>query len=135
MKARRVTGLDPSDSLRANAASIVSTRLDELRNLAPDALAPEASGAQHDTRIAAKRLRYVLEILGPCGGEAADAARAACKRLQSILGDLHDCDLLLERTAGVESAAVLLHERRERLHHRFAELWQGEVSKGTWAAL
>ena len=68
MKPREVKGLDPAAPLRPNAVRIVRTRLDELRSLAPAALEPSASTAQHDMRIAAKRLRYVLEIAGPCFG-------------------------------------------------------------------
>lgn len=135
MKARRVEDLDPGGSLRANAALIVTTRLDELRGFADAALAVDAGPAQHDMRIAAKRLRYVLEVVGGCVGSEAEAAREACKGLQSALGDLHDCDLMLQRTEGIESAAASLRERRERLHHAFVELWQAEASKGTWAAL
>ena len=60
------------------------TRLDELRGFADEALAPGAATAQHDLRIAAKRLRYVLEIVGPCiGEEAEDGAQApprSCSR-------------------------------------------------------
>jgi CHAD domain-containing protein len=135
VRARRVEGLDPTESLRANAARIVGTRLDELRGFSEDALAPGASAVQHDMRIAAKRLRYVLEIVGGCFGREAEAAHDACRALQSVLGDLHDCDLMLRRTAGIESATGLLRERRERLFHAFVERWQAEASRGTWAAL
>ena len=86
-------------------------------------------------RIAAKRLRYVLEIVGPCIGEEAKLARDAAKQLQSALGDLHDCDLMLPKVEQIGSAAALLHERRNRLFHDFVELWQAETSKGTWTAL
>jgi CHAD domain-containing protein len=68
VKARRVDGLDPTAPLRPNAARIVEARLGELVALAGAALDPAAAEAQHDLRIAAKRLRYVLEILGPCFG-------------------------------------------------------------------
>jgi CHAD domain-containing protein len=135
VKPRQVDGLDPRAPLRPNAARIVHTRLDELRGLEAEALAPEASAAQHDMRIAAKRLRYVLEIVGPCIGEEAKAARDAAKQLQSVLGDLHDCDLMLPRVERIGSAAALLRERRERLFGEFVELWQAEASTGTWAAL
>ncbi len=135
MKARRVKGLDPGGALRPNAASIIRTRLDELHGFADEALAPDASSAQHNMRIAAKRLRYVLEIVGPCIGEEAKVARDATKQLQSVLGDLHDCDLMLPKVEQIDSAAALLGERRSRLFHDFAELWQAEASKGTWAAL
>lgn len=135
MKARQVEDLDPRAPLRPNAARIVRTRLGELRGFADDALAREASAAQHNMRIAAKRLRYVLEIFGPCIGEEAKVARDAAKQLQSVLGDLHDCDLILPRVEQIGPAATLLRERRERLFREFVERWQAEASKGTWAAL
>jgi len=135
VKAREVEGLDPHAPSRPNASRIVQTRLDELRAFAGEALAPNASAAQHDTRIAAKRLRYVLEVVGPCIGEEARAARDAAKRLQSVLGDLHDCDLMLPKVEGIESLAAILRERRERLFRDFVALWQAEAGKGTWAAL
>lgn len=135
MKARAVDGLDPKGPLRSNAARIVRTRLDEMRRFADEALVPGAAVAQHDMRIAAKRVRYVLEIFAPCLGEEAEAARRAAKRLQSVLGDLHDCDLMLSKIEHVESLAAVLRTRRERLFHDFVELWQAEASVGTWAAL
>ncbi len=135
MKARKVEGLDPRAPLRPNASRIVEVRLDELRAFAEKALAPDAATAQHDMRIAAKRLRYLLEILGPCLGEEAGAARRGAKQLQSVLGDLHDCDLMLAEVEGIESLATILRERRQRLFHDFVALWQAETSRGTWAAL
>jgi len=130
-----VEGLDPGGVLRPNAARIVRTRLEELRDLAGAALAPGAVEAQHDARIAAKRLRYALEVFGPCLGAEAEEARRAARRLQSTLGDLRDCDLMLPRAEGVESLAAALRERRERHFRTFVELWQAAASKSTWAAL
>jgi CHAD domain-containing protein len=135
VKPRAIEGLEPRGPLVPNVARIVSVRLDELRDLADAALAPEASEAQHDLRIAAKRLRYVLEIFAPCLGGEAKAARDAAKLLQSVLGDLHDCDLMLIKLEPIGSVAAVLHQRRERLFQDFVELWQAEASKGTWAAL
>lgn len=97
MKAGKIKGLDPGGSLRANAARIVGVRLDELLSQADQASVPDASVAQHDMRIAAKRLRYVLDVTAACFGPEAEAARAAARDLQSVLGDIHDCDLMLPR--------------------------------------
>lgn len=133
MKARAVDGLDPAAALRPNAVRTVRTRLDELRSFAPIALEPLASTAQHDMRIAAKRLRYVLEIVGPCFGPEAEAARDAAKRLQSVLGEIHDCDVMLPRARGIESLRNRLHSRRESLFREFADLWRREAP--TWVAL
>lgn len=135
MKARAIEGLDPGGPLSPNVSRIVSVRLDELRGFADSALAPDATEAQHNMRIAAKRLRYVLEIFAPCLGAEAKAARDAAKSLQSVLGDLHDCDLMLTKVEHVGSVMAVLRERRERLFHDFVQLWQAEASKGTWAAL
>lgn len=135
MKARAIEGLDPEGPLRPNVARIVSVRLDELRQFADEALSPDASEAQHEMRIAAKRLRYLLEIFESCLGEEAKPARGAAKRLQSVLGDLHDCDLMLAKVEHIGSVATALRARRHRLFQDFVELWQAEASKGTWAAL
>jgi CHAD domain-containing protein len=135
MKPRPVEGLDPAAALRPNAARIVATRLAELRALAVTAFDPAASTAQHDTRIAAKRLRYVLEITGACLGPEAKVARDLAKELQGVLGEIHDCDVMLPRATGIESLQALLRRRRELLFRRFRELWEEEEEKGTWAAL
>jgi CHAD domain-containing protein len=135
VKARAVEGLKRGEPLRGNAAKIVRVRLDELRSFAEEALDPDAAQAQHDMRIAAKRLRYVLEIVGPCFNPEAKAARRAAKDLQGVIGEIHDCDVLLPRVEDVDSLATLLRARRELLFRRFHDLWQLEASKGTWAAL
>ncbi len=135
MKARAIEGLDPSGPLSPNVARIVSVRLDELRSFADLALAPDASETRHDMRIAAKRLRYALEVFAPCLGPEAKVTRDAAKRLQSVLGDLHDCDLMLTKVERIGSVSILLRQRRERLFQDFVELWKSETSKGAWTAL
>lgn len=83
---------------------------DALRAVATDRLAKVAAGlgaledprdgeALHDLRLSAKRLRYVLQSAAPAlGPSVLDGAKAA-RELQTILGDLHDCDVLLPRVA------------------------------------
>jgi hypothetical protein len=116
VKARKVKKLDPAGRLDANAARIVRTRVDELRSFAPQALDPDARNAQHDMRIAAKRLRYVLEVTGFCFGKPARTARRRARDLQDLLGELHDCDVMLPRVQaeienlrGEDARSVLLH--------------------------
>src|SRR5918999_908955 len=97
MKARKVKGLDPNGTLLANACRIAEVRLDELYGFVPRALDPGEAEAQHDMRIAAKRLRYVFEVTEPALGRlAADGAKAA-RKLQDVLGEIHDCDELVPR--------------------------------------
>src|SRR6478752_5759909 len=66
-----------------------------MRSLAPKALRPESVKQQHDMRIAAKRLRYVLEATEFCFSRTGEVARRRARELQGILGELHDCDVML----------------------------------------
>jgi CHAD domain len=99
MKARKVKGIDPDGPAAGEVAKIVAVRLDELFSLMPEARDPSAVDTLHDLRIAAKRLRYVLELFaGQFGPYAAQAAKQA-KKLQDVLGEIHDCDVTRPRIA------------------------------------
>jgi hypothetical protein len=103
VKAKPVKKLDPGAPLVENAARILRVRLDEMRSFTPAALRPECATEQHDLRIAAKRLRYVLETTEFCFGRPAETARRRARDIQDVLGELHDCDVMLPRvTAHVE---------------------------------
>jgi hypothetical protein len=150
MKARKVKGVDPEAPLVAGAERIVAVRLDELCGFAPKVFDPDEVEALHDMRIAAKRLRYVLEVTGELFGPYADEARKRTKDLQELLGDIHDCDVLVPRVLALledlrteDVAAVVAggepahadeyrgHEllivrtraRREQLFERFLAFW------------
>jgi hypothetical protein len=97
MKARRIAGLDPEAPLRDNARRIVGVRLDELCSFVPRALDEQEVKALHDMRIAAKRLRYVLELTGFCFGPYAARAGREARALQDAIGEIHDCDMLAPR--------------------------------------
>jgi hypothetical protein len=99
VKARKVGGLDPETALADNAERIVRVRLDELCGFMPTAADPAEVVALHDMRIAAKRLRYILEITAPCFGAYAKTATKMTKELQDLLGEIHDCDVQVPETA------------------------------------
>ena len=101
MKARKVKRLDCDGRLGDNAQRIVAVRLDELCSFVPRALDPREVEALHDMRIAAKRLRYVLEVTEPCFGPYAREAVKRTKELQDLLGEIHDCDVLVPRVLEV----------------------------------
>jgi CHAD domain-containing protein len=63
----------------------------------------------HEMRIAAKQFRYTLEICRPAYAGRLDNYLATVKRIQSTLGDIHDCDVW------VEHLAVTLGEEGKRL--------------------
>ena len=95
MKARKVKGLDPDGPLVANMQRVIEVRIDELFGFIPAALDPANVTELHDMRIAAKRLRYLLELSEPLFGQPAKKAAKVVKDLQDLLGEIHDCDELL----------------------------------------
>jgi CHAD domain len=130
MKARRVRKLDPKAPLADNAERIVRVRLDELCAFAPAALDPERRRTLHDMRIAAKRLRYILELTSPCFGPYAARAAKHARDLQDQIGEIHDCDelipLVLDQIAALRGAdAQTLVEHAESDH----EITLGEADR------
>lgn len=109
MKARKVKGLDPVTPLADNAERIIRTRLDEVCSFMPRAADPAEVVALHDMRIAAKRLRYILEITHPCFGPYTKTAVKLTKDLQDLLGEIHDCDVQLPETMEFLSE-LLVHD-------------------------
>jgi len=101
MKAHPIDGLTPEMPLLAAAARIVSVRTAELYAFVPEALDERAVTPMHDMRIAAKRLRYVLELVGFCFGEVGAEAQARARQLQEVLGEIHDCDVMLARIEAI----------------------------------
>jgi len=96
-KARKVTGLTCDDGVQQAARRVIGVRTDELRDLRALVVAAGDALALHDVRIAAKRLRYSLEIFDFCFPETnveelADTVRA----LQDVLGRVHDLDVLVD---------------------------------------
>ncbi len=61
-KAKALTGLDPHAPTEQNARRIARTRLDEMNSWAANVDNPYEVQGLHNLRIAAKRLRYTLEI-------------------------------------------------------------------------
>jgi hypothetical protein len=108
VKARRVKGVDPQASTADGLERIVRVRLAELEAFVPRVFDPGEVEAQHDMRIAAKRLRYLLELSDFCFGPYAEKAARHVKELQDLLGEIHDCDVMLPR---VESHAELVRAR------------------------
>lgn len=137
--AKKETGADFGAALGA-----VADRLwRELSELSQSLYRPNKAKRLHEMRIAAKRLRYALELLHCCrrGGAPKELA-AAVADLQGELGDLHDCDVwaddLSAQLAGARlsvarrRAAVWLlgHFAEKRAHHYVAALnlwyaWEG----------
>jgi hypothetical protein len=107
VKARRVKGLDPAGSLGDQLEKIVRLRAEELFAFMPRAADPGEMAHLHDMRIAAKRLRYILEIAEESLGPYAATASKRTKELQDLLGEIHDCDVTLPRVLALAERARL----------------------------
>jgi len=60
----------------------------------------------HQVRIAVKKLRYALEIVRDLIRSRAEARIRFLKRMQDLLGRMHDLEVLIARTRGLQAAAV-----------------------------
>ncbi|OYV69272.1 MAG: hypothetical protein B7Z67_09755 [Acidiphilium sp. 21-60-14] len=91
---------------RASMWRRLARRLRRLNDVAGQAVL-------HKARVAAKKLRYILEALGkvPRGLPAP----AALRGLQTALGDVHDRDVIAGDVAALERSAALAAPRRSAL--------------------
>jgi CHAD domain-containing protein len=132
--------LGPAPELLQDARSWIQRGLNDLLKYEPYVTKPKAVKELHAMRIAAKHLRYMLEILEPLfagrretdDGRRADSAGLrspvsgpieAAKQVQSLLGTLHDCDVWLEllpRFLERESERSLDHHGHGREFKRLA---------------
>ena len=78
------------------ARAIVHDRLRDLEKLSSSFYRPMEPTQLHEMRIAAKRLRYSIELFEACwGSEIAKFAKQVA-HLQTALGTVHDCDVWIE---------------------------------------
>lgn len=94
-KARAISGLDAHASTGTNARIIARTRFEELEEWGRYAHDPQRSDELHNMRIAAKRLRYTLEIFADVlPQESADIIKEVMD-IQEELGAVHDSDVMV----------------------------------------
>jgi len=74
----------------------VHASLDELCDLGASLYKPFDIERLHEMRIAAKRLRYAVELFTACWGEKIAPFAVKIAEMQSLLGEVHDCDVWLE---------------------------------------
>ena len=107
-----VVDVDPDAAIEVNARRILAVRIAELFSYSPIASQPEMSEALHDMRIAAKRLRYTLEIFRPQLAEAGERQIHRVKAIQEALGSLHDHDVRIS-LIGDELSRLPVEQSRE----------------------
>lgn len=104
-----VNNLDPNAPVGVNARKVLAVRIAELYSYEPAVTEPAWSHELHDMRIAAKRLRYTLELFAPQFGDAGKLQIDRIKQVQEALGVLHDRDVEIEMV-GVELSAAMADE-------------------------
>ena len=96
----------PRDSGRAVAAMArAARRADGLRAAIDNAAGIYLPDRLHQVRIAVKKLRYALEIARDLSGSRATARIRTLKRVQELLGRMHDLEMLIARTRAIQSRA------------------------------
>jgi len=83
----------PAITFLTMSQQIILDRLQEFEALSNGLLNPFEIETLHDLRIAAKRLRYALELFQQCWGRSITGYAKRIARMQGALGDLHDCDV------------------------------------------
>lgn len=121
---------------------------------------PQSGTELHATRITIKRLRYTLQAFAPLYPDTLNDAIRTARKLQDVLGNLHDCDVWVEtlpRFLDEEKARTLtyfgdtqpfealvpgvmaLRDQRQRqrvkCYEEFEALWQRAQDKDVWGRL
>ncbi|GAB6167069.1 hypothetical protein JCM19992_30690 [Thermostilla marina] len=92
-----------SKEVRRLAKKKILRRFGHLLDLAGCLEDPADVTGHHQMRIAAKKLRYTLEIFGSPYGGLLDETTTVVKQLQTYLGDIHDCDVWEETLESLAS--------------------------------
>jgi len=142
------------------AAGRIGNRLIDLFAYEPWIHNPDAVAEHHAMRIAAKKLRYTMEVYAPLYKWELKKPIARIKKIQSLLGDMHDCDvwidhitlaLIKERTrlhsvsakrhSGADAIIPLKRlladreRKRAMLHRSFVRFWESLCRSQFWTAL
>src|SRR5262249_17832069 len=96
-----VPGLEGQTEVVEAAPKILSVRIAELAHYRPGTLVREDIEELHDMRVATRRLRAALRLVG---GRLAQAERAV-KSLGDALGRVRDLEVLLEWLAAAKKSA------------------------------
>ncbi len=75
---------------------VVADGLQDLLDLGTSLYEPFKTEELHEMRIAAKRLRYAIELFVACWGEKIAPFAAEIADMQSFLGEVHDSDIWIE---------------------------------------
>lgn len=138
-KAFPLFAVEPGGRLADNTPLMLHTRLAEMYRFASCIDDVERVEELHNMRIAAKRLRYTMEIFASCfPGDNYASTYESVKSIQEQIGDIHDCDVRVpllqsfldahgdrrpEIKIGIERAIRGEQIKRQRLYQKFRRYW------------
>ncbi len=148
---------EPAGAVVDDARQVIALRLEQMLAYEPFIRSPEHVAELHQMRIAAKHLRYTLEAYRHAFEGQLKWQIRLVKQVQTQLGEIHDCDMWIERLpqfiaderrrheaffghrrgfGRIESGIEHLHEervsRRELLYQQFVALWDQQAAAGNW---
>ncbi len=136
-KPKPIRGLSADEPFFASAQQVFSVRIEELWGWAKHLPHEDRVRELHDMRIAAKRLRYGIEFYEPCFRGDIGGLIEEFKRLQDLLGEVHDYDMwqvmLRQRIASGELLEQLLDEivdARSETHRELVTYWNELEAEG-----
>jgi len=137
----------PIDQSNLPEGTIILKRLNKLLVFVPYVSKPQSIKELHRMRIAAKKLRYTLEIYRPYHGSDFDKYIRASRDIQDLLGDLHEFDCLAGVLADFskkpckdfkDTVSYLIQEcarKRQAVYIKFIRLWSNLEKTRMWEKL
>jgi CHAD domain-containing protein len=139
------------------AAVRISRRLNTLLSFERQVYNPDAVTEHHQMRIAAKKLRYTIEAYTPLYRLGLKKYLVRVKKIQEILGNLHDCDVWIDtvmvmllkerstfrirnssknkqmsRVSGLKQFLSDREKERKRIYSGFVRYWDSLRRSGIW---
>ncbi len=140
-----------------NALIHITSKLEEIFTHEASVYIPENIKEHHAMRIAVKRLRYTMEVFSSLYEGELETQIEVCKKLQDLLGDLHDCDVWMDYLPqfmeeeraysldyfghddsfrilepGLLNIQQYLRERRSAIYDEFVAYWKDIQEQNVW---
>lgn len=149
-----------SHFLYHHASDAILSRLENVFSFEPYIHQPERVAELHAMRIATKWLRYTLETFAPLYPAKLEVEITTARKIQEMLGFIHDCDVWQEYLTSFEmEERDLMHayyghsrymykisrgleffrqdrlSQREKMYKSFLKSWEKWQEQGIWANL
>lgn len=108
---------EPALTFADMSRAVLLARLKEFEKLSNALFRPLDGDALHELRIAVKRLRYAIELFQPCWPRAIATHAKRAARIQTALGDIHDCDVWIASVG-----KLIVRARKQNEHERIKGL-------------